>query len=70
MRGYSLSEVLLDTPYRGSRGYGRIIHAEKREDVYSADHVFLVQVEPTDHWGTRIPGGNTYYATVFIDVES
>lgn len=66
MRGYYISELLIDSFYKGSRGYGRIVEAGKRDDVLSADNAYRVRVEPTDWMGNRLVGGTDFWATVFV----
>lgn len=63
MRGYSLSELLVDHYYRSrTRGEGVIIRAEKRDNIYDADYAFAVEV--------RQSNGETFWSTVFIDTEA
>lgn len=69
MRGFYISEILLDTIYKGSRGYGRIVEAVKRDDVLCADNAYRIRVEPTNWMGQREVGGTDYWATIFIADE-
>lgn len=69
MRGYYISDILLDTHYRGSRGEGVIVEAHKRDDVLSADNAYAVRVQRRDHF-TGTTFGNDFWATIFIAEEN
>lgn len=69
MRGYYISEILLDTYYRGRRGEGVIVEARKRDDVLKADNAYAVRVQACDSL-TGAKTSHDFWATIFIAEEN
>lgn len=65
MRGYSIEEILIGTYYRSNKRNleGRIIRADKRDNVQQADNAYSVLVQSDSFPHTE------FWATIFIDED-